>query len=199
MDISQVTEILRAGFTLLDVALGQVTGQPGELRAKAQECDRCAAMIGSAASSTNQVVTQLGQTWNGRSYDACQQASTQLVDQLNNVLKRSLEQESQRLVSSADALEKARQAIEQLQQTFTQAAQVVVRLLNIALRLLAFGQKAQAMVQFFLALRQAITAKKMAEAVSKGITAGLSQLLTTLFSGIGTSSSNTLALTSASR
>src|SRR5215510_14665407 len=87
MNTGAVFAIINAGMQLLNQTIQDVTGDPGELRSKARECSTCAGEIGSAADATHQIVTGLGQTWNGQAYDSCNQVSNQLITMLRQVLQ----------------------------------------------------------------------------------------------------------------
>ncbi|KAA5830575.1 hypothetical protein F1721_22205 [Saccharopolyspora hirsuta] len=190
MDTSLVTAIIRAGLALLTQAIGDVTGDPGELRSKARDCAQCAQQVGAAAGATDQVVAQLGETWNGKGYDACRQTSDDFVDQLTNVLKVALEKESQRLTAASDALVQARSTAQQHKEDFLQQAVDVVQRMMDAIRA-AQGmhspwREAAIALAIMNAVVQAMQLKSQFEAAAEQNKNALSQTLTTLFADSGT-------------
>ncbi|RKT88700.1 Proteins of 100 residues with WXG [Saccharopolyspora antimicrobica] len=190
MDTSLVTAIIRAGLTLLTQAVSDVTGDPGELRSKARDCAQCAQQVGAAARATNQVVTQLGETWNGRGYDACRQKSDGFVDQLTNVLKVALEKESQRLTAASDALVRARSTAQQQKADFLQKAMEIVQRMMDGIRAAQGMSSPWREVAIALAIMnavmQATQLKSQSEASAEQNKNALSQTLTTLFADSGT-------------
>ncbi|MFC6018598.1 WXG100 family type VII secretion target [Plantactinospora solaniradicis] len=199
MDTGQVTAIIQAGFMLLAEAIKDVTGSPGELRAKADECSRCAQETTSTANSIRETITRLGQTWNGQAYDRCNQASTDLTEQLLNILRRDLEQESQRLNSAATALTEAKSAVEQQKQSFTSQAnniiQTMMREISSARALPSPKDRIMMMIAILKAVQAALSAKQSAQSASDATKNQLSSVLSTLFSSTSTSTSNQLVST----
>lgn len=190
MDTSLVTAIIRAGLTLLTQAVSDVTGDPGELRSKARDCAQCAEQVGAAAGATNQIVAQLGETWNGQGYDACRQASDNFVDQLNNALKVALEQESQRLTAASDALVKARNTAQSQKEDFLQKVMEIVQRMMDAIRAAQGMSSPWRQVAIALAIMnavvQAMQAKSEAESAAEQNKNELSQTLSTLFTDAST-------------
>jgi WXG100 family type VII secretion target len=186
MDTGPVFAIIRAGFALLDKTIEDVTGDPNELRAKARECSRCATEINSAADATHRVVNQLGQTWNGQAYDSCNDVSTQLVRLLQEVLRRDLEQESQRLSGAAEALDQARNAAQQQKQDFAQQAMQIVQQMMQAIQAAQAAPPWMRAILIALAIMQAIMqamqAKNKAQQAAQQTRDQLSSRLSGLFS-----------------
>ncbi|MEU5852299.1 hypothetical protein [Saccharopolyspora shandongensis] len=189
MDTSQVTAIIRAGLSLLAQTISDVTGDPGELRSKARDCALCAEQVGAAASATGQIVTQLGETWNGRGYDACRQTSDNFVDQLNNALKVALEKESQRLTAASDALVKARNTAQEQKKSFFETAMDIVQRMMDAIRaahsMSSPWREAAIALAIMNAVVQAFQAKSKAESDAEQTRNELSQTLSTLFADSG--------------
>lgn len=191
MNTGQVTAIIQAGFLLLAEATRDVTGSPGELRAKADECSRCAAATTSTADSVRQTIARLGQTWNGQAYDRCNQATTNLTEQLLTILRRDLEQESQRLNSAATALTEAKSAVEQQKQNFTSQAnniiQTMMQDISRARALPSPKDRIMIVLAILKAVQAALSAKQSAQSASESTKNQLSSVLSTLFANTGTS------------
>lgn len=122
--------VFNATASLLEAAIERVTGSPSELRAKASECTQCANDVDTAANDTNQVVSTLGQGWQGAAYDSCKGATDKLVQELINVLKQNLQQEAQRLNSSAEALTNAKSSMDQEKQGFEQMKGMILQIMQ---------------------------------------------------------------------
>lgn len=185
MNTGQVTAIIQAGLLMLAEATKDVTGSPGDLRAKADECSRCARETTSTAETIQQTVTRLGQTWHGTAYDRCNQASTDLTRQLLDILRRDLEQESQRLTSAATALTQAKSAVEQQKQSFTQQAnniiQTMMQDISRARSLPSPMDSIMIALAILKAVQAAISAKQSAQSASDATKNQLSSALSTLF------------------
>ncbi|MBE1485529.1 WXG100 family type VII secretion target [Plantactinospora soyae] len=189
MNTGQVTAIIQAGFLLLAEATKDVTGSPGELRTRANECSRCAEETTSTANSIRETIARLGQTWNGQAYDRCNQSSTDLTQQLLNILRRDLEQESQRLNSAATALTQAKSAVDQQKQNFTsQANSIIQTMMQEIARARALPSPADRimmMLAILKAVQAALSAKQSAQSASDTTKNQLSGVLSTLFSSTG--------------
>jgi uncharacterized protein YukE len=191
MNTSAVFAIINAGMQLLNKTIDDVKGDPGELRAKAQECSQCANQIGSAADATIQIISQLGQTWNGQAYDSCNDVSTQLAQLLRQVLRRDLDQESQRLNGAADALQQATQQAQQNKQNFMQQAMQVVQQMMQAIQAAMGAPPWIRPILIMLAIMQAVMqatqakqqAQQQAEQTRQQLSGGLSQLFSQSDSG----------------
>lgn len=190
-----VFQVRDDGIRMLDEAIRKVTGDPAELRAKADECGRCAGEVGDTASSTDQIVSTLGQSWQGKAYDACQETTTQLTKELIDVLKRELTEEQQRLQQSAQALESAKSQAEQTKQSFGQQMSQIIQQMQQAIQAAqALPNHPPHMIALKIALiaaaimhafSQAKQAKNGAQQAADSTMQTLSNTLSSLFSRSG--------------
>ncbi|HEX6351946.1 WXG100 family type VII secretion target [Actinophytocola sp.] len=188
--------VVEQGHQYLAEAIRKVTGDPGELRAKADECARCATEVGDTASSTDKILANLGQTWQGKAYDSCNQVTTELTKELVEVLKRELEQEKQRLEQSAQALVSAKSQTEQQKQNFGQQAQQIIQQMQQAIqaaKALPDQPPHMKMIKIMLiamaimnAFGKATKAKNSAQQAADSTMKELSNTLTSLFSNNST-------------
>jgi WXG100 family type VII secretion target len=185
------------GNQLLDEAIRKVTGDPSELRAKADECGRCAGEVGDTASSTDQIINALGQSWQGKAYNSANETTTQLTKELIDVLKRELGEEQQRLQQSAQALETAKGQAEQTKSNFGQQMQQIIQQMQQAIQAAqALPNQPPHMIALKIALiaaaimqafSQAKQAKNGAQQAADSTMKTLSNTLSSLFSRAGAS------------
>jgi uncharacterized protein YukE len=190
-----VFAVMDQGNQYLDMAIRKVTGDPAELRAKAEECARCASEVDNTASATNQIVSTLGQTWQGNAYNSCNDVTTQLTRELINILKRDLDQERQRLEQSAQSLVKAKGQTEQTKQDFGQKMQQIIQQMQQAIQAAkALPNHPPHMIALKIALiaaaimsafSQAKQAKNGAQQAADSTMKELSNTLSSLFSQTG--------------
>jgi WXG100 family type VII secretion target len=193
----KVYAVIQAGHQYLDEAIRKVTGDPGELRAKADECGRCAGEVGNTAQSTNQIASNLGQTWRGEAYNSFNGVTNDLTRELIEVLKRNLEQEKQRLEQAAQSLVSAKQQTEQQKQSFGQQAQQIVQQMQQAIQAIqglpdppvSQGMKMAMIAAVIMkAFMAAMQAKNAATKAADSTMRELSSTLSSLFSQSGTTS-----------
>ncbi|TDV55003.1 WXG100 family type VII secretion target [Actinophytocola oryzae] len=193
----KVYSVVDQGHQYLDEAIRKVTGDPGELRAKADECGRCASEVGSTATSTDQIASNLGQTWRGEAYDSFNGVTTDLTKELIDVLKQNLEQEKQRLEQAAQALVSAKSQAQQQKQSFGQQAQQIIQQMQQAIKAIqglpdppvSQGMKMAMIAAVIMkAFMAAMQAKNSATKAADSTMQELSGTLSSLFGQSGTTS-----------